>query len=252
VKNKSLYICMIIFAGLTAVKITMPEHAIGMREKILSVIEGDDDYYHMVTALGEKLINGNLGEELMQAFNFLYDKDEKDVTNQAENTVVPEPTVILTDESVIEINEPDAIKSEVLPDNVSVSAPELPFEFCCPVAGIDSSGFGYRTHPVDGEYKFHYGTDFAANSGDEIIAFADGYVYAAGSNNSYGNYLILSHDGGFRTLYAHLSSFETTEGARVSKGELIGRVGQSGIATGPHLHFELLYNDTYINPEHYI
>ena len=61
--------------------------------------------------------------------------------------------------------------------------------------GYDSSGFGYRVHPIQGTVKFHYGTDFAADNGDSVFAFADGYVYAAGESDSYGKYLILTHEG---------------------------------------------------------
>ena len=113
--------------------------------------------------------------------------------------------------------------------------PEIPFEYTSPVDGYDSSGFGYRVHPIQGTVKFHYGTDFAADNGDSVFAFADGYVYAAGESDSYGKYLILTHEGGF-----------------ASRGQTIGRVGQTGNATGPHLHFELFLNDVYINPEYYV
>lgn len=139
-----------------------------------------------------------------------------------------------------------------LPDNVSCDMPEIPFEYTSPVAGYNSSGFGYREHPIDNVIKFHYGTDFAAMSGDEVCAFADGYVYAAGTSDGYGNYLILTHEDGYSTIYGHLSEFIAHEGDMVSKGQVIGLVGSTGKATGPHLHFELLHNDVYINPEYYV
>ena len=77
-------------------------------------------------------------------------------------------------------------------------------------------------------------------------------VYAAGESDSYGKYLILTHEGGFASLYAHLSEFVAHEGDMVERGQTIGRVGQTGNATGPHLHFELFLNDVYINPEYYV
>ena len=139
-----------------------------------------------------------------------------------------------------------------IPANVRTDMPEIPFEYTSPVVGYDSSGFGYRVHPIQGTVKFHYGTDFAADSGDSVSAFADGYVYAAGESDSYGKYLILTHEGGFASLYAHLSEFVAHEGDMVQRGQTIGRVGQTGNATGPHLHFELFLNDVYINPEYYV
>ena len=139
-----------------------------------------------------------------------------------------------------------------IPANVRTDMPEIPFEYTSPVDGYDSSGFGYRVHPIQGTVKFHYGTDFAADNGDSVFAFADGYVYAAGESDSYGKYLILTHEGGFASLYAHLSEFVAHEGDMVERGQMIGRVGQTGNATGPHLHFELFLNDVYINPEYYV
>ena len=139
-----------------------------------------------------------------------------------------------------------------IPANVRTDMPEKPFEYTSPVDGYDSSGFGYRVHPIQGTVKFHYGTDFAADNGDSVFAFADGYVYAAGESDSYGKYLILTHEGGFASLYAHLSEFVAHEGDMVERGQTIGRVGQTGNATGPHLHFELFLNDVYINPEYYV
>jgi len=216
---KRIYICAVLFVFLTSVKYFVPEHSAMIRQSVSALIEGNDDYAGMITAMGRKLYTGELKDELVQAFGR--------IESNMGNTML-------------------------FPENVLTDTQELPFEYCCPVAGTDSSGFGYREHPVEGIVKFHYGTDFAAESGAEILAFADGTVSAAGKNDSYGNYLIIQHRGGYNSLYAHLLDFAVTEGAEVEKGELIGYVGQSGITTGPHLHFELRYNELYINPEYYI
>lgn len=139
-----------------------------------------------------------------------------------------------------------------LPENVSYDPAKLEFDCTSPVSGISSSGFGYREHPILGGVRFHYGTDFAAASGEEIHAFASGVVIQAGLSDSYGNYIILSHPNGFQTLYAHCSSLLAASGDKVSLGDVIALVGDTGQATGPHLHFELTENGVYLNPEYYV
>ncbi|MGI5935223.1 MAG: M23 family metallopeptidase [Oscillospiraceae bacterium] len=139
-----------------------------------------------------------------------------------------------------------------VPENVSYTMPPLPFEYTSPVQGYTSSGFGYRLHPIADSVKFHYGTDFAANQGDDILAFADGVVLATGENETYGLYLIIGHGNGYETLYAHCSRILVSNGESVTKGQKIAYVGQTGETTGPHLHFELMKDGVYLNPEFYL
>lgn len=139
-----------------------------------------------------------------------------------------------------------------LPENVSLEQAILGFDYCSPICGTLTSPFGYREHPVEGEERFHYGVDLAANTGTEIACFADGTVKAVGESSSYGKYCIVDHAGGYSTLYAHCSRIVTSSGATVSKGEKIAEVGETGIATGPHLHFELHKDGVYLNPIYYV
>lgn len=139
-----------------------------------------------------------------------------------------------------------------LPENVSLEQALLGFDYCTPVMGTLSSGFGYREHPVEGEERFHYGIDIAADTGTAIGCFADGTVTAVGDSSSYGKYLIVSHDGGFSTLYAHCSRITASSGQAVREGQTIAEVGETGVATGPHLHFELHQGDRYLNPIYYV
>ena len=83
-------------------------------------------------------------------------------------------------------------------------------------------------------------------------AFADGTVLAAGFDEGYGNYLVLGHGEGWRSLYAHCSAVSVAAGAWVQRGQVIGQVGATGKVTGPHLHFELMQRGVYRNPEYYI
>ena len=139
-----------------------------------------------------------------------------------------------------------------LPEDVSLEQVILDFDYCTPVCGTISSPFGYREHPVEGEERFHYGVDLAADTGTTVSCFADGTVTAVGESSSYGKYCIVTHSGGYTTLYAHCSRITASSGAEVSRGEKIAEVGETGMATGPHLHFELHQNGAYLNPIYYV
>lgn len=145
-----------------------------------------------------------------------------------------------------------SFSDHALPANVSYDIPELPFATVVPVSGYTSSGFGFRMHPIQNTVKFHYGTDFAAGSGTDILAFADGTVLAAGQDAGYGNYIKVDHGNGFVTLYGHCSALLASQGDTVTAGQVIARVGATGQATGPHLHFELIHEGVYLNPEFYL
>src|SRR6185503_332429 len=113
-----------------------------------------------------------------------------------------------------------------------------------------SSNFGGRRHPVLGIFRRHQGTDYAAGSGTPVRAIGDGIVIAAGSRGGYGNVIDVRHTNGIVTRYGHLRGFAkgVRGGARVAMGQTIGFVGMTGLATGPHLHFEVLVNGVARNP----
>lgn len=112
-----------------------------------------------------------------------------------------------------------------------------------------SSYFGYRTDPVYKISKFHSGIDFAAAVGTEVFATGDGEVVSVEQNHwGYGNMITLDHGYGFKTNYAHLSMFAVKKGQKVKRGQVIGYVGNTGKSTGSHLHYEVLKNDTPIDP----
>lgn len=108
-----------------------------------------------------------------------------------------------------------------------------------------SSGFTMRVHPISGLWKKHEGVDFAAPTGTPIRAAGDGTVEFIGQQNGYGNVIILKHWANYSTVYAHMSRFAAGihKGMKVSQGELIGYVGMTGWATGPHLHYEFRVNN---------
>ena len=107
-----------------------------------------------------------------------------------------------------------------------------------------------RRHPILNTIRAHKGTDYAAPSGTPIRATSDGRVTWARRNGSFGNLVIVKHDGGFQTKYAHLSKYANgvRNGKRIRQGDIIGYVGATGGATGPHLHYEFLVNGVHQNP----
>jgi murein DD-endopeptidase MepM/ murein hydrolase activator NlpD len=113
-----------------------------------------------------------------------------------------------------------------------------------------SSGFGMRLHPILGYSKMHRGVDFAAPPGTPIMAASDGVIEQAGWSGAYGNLVVIQHAGAYETAYAHLSHVArgVRPGAPVRQGEVIGFVGATGRATGPHLHFELRVKGEPVNP----
>ena len=117
-----------------------------------------------------------------------------------------------------------------------------------PASGAITSGFGPRVHPIFGSVRAHNGIDINGDTGDPIRAALSGVVITAGSRSGYGNTVVLSHGSGFTTLYAHMSSIGVSVGQEVSSGDTIGAVGSTGWSTGPHLHFEVRYNGSAMNP----
>jgi murein DD-endopeptidase MepM/ murein hydrolase activator NlpD len=113
-----------------------------------------------------------------------------------------------------------------------------------------SSGFSMRVHPISGQWKRHQGVDFAAPTGTPIRASGDGVVDFVGVQNGYGNVIVLKHWSNYSTAYAHMSRFASglRKGAKVNQGEVIGYVGSTGWATGPHLHYEFRVNNQPRNP----
>ena len=112
-----------------------------------------------------------------------------------------------------------------------------------------SSNFGLRRHPVLGYSRMHKGVDFAAPYGTPIHAATDGVVSYAGWHGGHGKYVKLKHNGSIATGYAHMSRFAVKAGQRVSRGQVIGYVGSTGLSTGPHLHYELYKNGAAVNPK---
>lgn len=126
--------------------------------------------------------------------------------------------------------------------------PQSAGRFIYPVNGPVTSPFGYRFHPIRRTTRFHSGVDFGVGSGVPILAADNGVVIHSGWYGGYGNCVILSHSGGYTTLYAHCSRLHVNVGQSVAQGHHISDVGSTGMSTGPHLHFEVRRSGTPVNP----
>lgn len=133
-------------------------------------------------------------------------------------------------------------------DQPSVSA----FTWPCPSSRRVTSDYGPRQSPTAGASSYHKGIDIGASYGADIVAAADGTVVFAGYSNSAGNYVTVSHGGGLYTVYMHCSSLNVSKGQSVSRGQVIAKVGSTGISTGNHLHFGVSLNGSYVNPWNYL
>lgn len=256
--------CGAIFVVLVAAKLLLPGKLEPISQTITGVLEQNMDVQAVFSAVGdiftketdardaldevyqavfapEKIEETGIPEELPDEYAALellrsYRREASDKTQE---TGVSELAYIL-------------YSDENLPENVTLSQEILGFDYCTPVCGTVSSEFGYRDHPTEGAERFHYGVDLAANSGTAVVCFANGTVTAVGESSSYGKYCVVSHENGYSTLYAHCSRITASSGAEVLQGEKIAEVGETGMATGPHLHFELQRDSTYLNPIYYV
>ncbi len=115
-----------------------------------------------------------------------------------------------------------------------------------------ASGFGYRMHPIYKVRKMHWGMDFSAPTGTEIFATGDGVVSkVVNSRRGYGKHVIIDHGFGYETLYAHMSKIDVRRGQKVKRGDIIGLVGNTGISSAPHLHYEVIKDGKKINPANF-
>ena len=121
-----------------------------------------------------------------------------------------------------------------------------------PVSGRITSKFGRRIDPINGKAAYHRGLDIRGRMGSEIRTTADGIVIAQNYDKIRGKYIKIDHDNGFVTKYAHLKKSLVQEGDVVERGQVIGLVGNSGRSTGPHLHYEIHYDNKIVNPTRFV
>lgn len=134
-------------------------------------------------------------------------------------------------------------------EGVNMGKVVIPGDFVLPVSAVNvTSLYGYREHPITGELDFHTGIDFAAEEGTDIVAIKPGIVNEVGKSDTYGNYVSILHDSGLETFYAHCEKIVVKENKRVGMGDVIARVGNTGVSTGYHVHIETRLNGVKVDP----
>jgi len=157
---------------------------------------------------------------------------------------VPTPTV--------SVNRPVTSYAHVAPANPPASKVEESSPLSLQMPGRVSSAYGWRSDPLKGHARFHGGIDLAARYGTSVPAAAGGTVVSAGEQGGYGLTVVVRHENGFESRYAHLASLDVQAGDRVTQGQQVGRVGSTGRSTGPHLHFEVMQAGRRVDPERFV
>lgn len=216
------------------VKFTMPDVAEQYGGRLLHLMGEDTDFAAAFSAAGRAIG----GDDLAGAINDAYVA----VFGAGREVTVPRET----DRNAV------VYGAGTTPEIVNMLQQVLGFDYCTPVTGTITSDFGFRDHPVAGEERFHYGIDLGCEKGTVITAFADGTVTAVAESTELGKYVELTHPDGYTTLYAHCSRINASSGQSVQMGDPIAEAGDTGDATGVHLHFELHHRNIYLNPVYYV
>ncbi|MBR3704700.1 MAG: M23 family metallopeptidase [Oscillospiraceae bacterium] len=262
-----LVICGAVFVLIVALKFLLPQETGSFAQRASHLIGRDADFSEAFAAVG-RAVSGeeSVSHSLQEAFLAVFGSAEVSQAVETDTAAVQSDVqtgdlavqTVNTQEEISEepedIPPPDAsgiYTMQALPENASLEQRNLGFPYTTPVVAALSSPFGWRDHPTEGGNRFHYGIDLAAEKGSEIAAFADGEVFAVGESSTLGQYIILTHAGGYTTLYAHCSEVIVRSGS-VKMGDVIARVGDSGSTTGAHLHFELQNGSLYLNPIYYV
>ncbi len=219
--------------------------------EVAALIHRNTDFKGALTKVGRSVSEG---EPFVETFSILW--TEVFGFEQGEGEVPLEPEFPAAEEAEALSPADPSSEPEESPLAEETAAPleetADPMETVTPVMGVLASGFGFRTHPIDGEWKEHQGVDIQAAAGTPILAYAAGEVDYVGESEAYGLYLQLKHPGDVSTFYAHCQSVCVKPGQRVAAGEQIGEVGESGQTTGPHLHLEMKRGGKRVDPLAYI
>ena len=234
---RQLIVSAVILIAVVAVKLLAPQVLEEHRTRLQGLLGENTDFVAAFSAIGKAVgIEDGIGEALNDAYTAVFGSAEVEnsVESSLENTFAP----VYTEDN--------------LPENVEMMQTVLGFSYTTPLAATLTDKFGYRIHPIDGNQQFHYGLDLEAPEGTVIGSFAEGRVSIVGESSQLGKYVTVVHAGDYTTLYAHCSRITASAGQQVKLGDPIAEVGETGQATGPHLHFELYRDTTYYNPIYYV
>lgn len=216
--------------------------------RVNDLVHETTDFRAAFSQAGQSLSEG---EPFVQTFGVLISgvfgaEEESDTQEDVKNDIV-EPVEEQQTEKI-----PEALPEDSQEEDLQEMSQTGTVEYTVPVIGVVSSGFGERIHPIDGEWKQHNGVDIVAEEKTPILAFASGEVDYIGKSPVYGNYIQLKHADGMCTFYAHCNQLLARRGDKVEQGEVIATVGQTGGATGTHLHFEVKEDGVRVDPQLYL
>lgn len=260
---RQLLACLLLFGVVFLGRAAPAGRLHSLTQSLGALVHSNTDFRAVFTQMGQAVVEGEALETFGGIVSGLFQQDALAPIGGGENgdALIP-PTQELPagegaaqDEPASE-EVPNTPLAEVLPTKAVVATDEptgiVEGETVTPVMGVLTSAFGYRTHPIDQEWKQHAGIDIMATEGTAIRAFSDGVVDYVGQSPAYGNYFQLKHSRGVTTFYAHCSAVLVKAGQRVKVGEEVARVGATGNVTGAHLHLEMKQNGTRIDPAQYV
>ena len=234
-------ISAILLVLVVTVKLAFPTVMDRYRQQVLHLLGEDTDFVEAFASVGRAVSpGGKLGDAVTAVFG----PEKTPAEPEMPDTEPDQESPSAQDGQVV-------YTADNTPDIACMTQQVLGFAYAPPVDGTLTSCFGYREHPVLGGQKFHYGVDIGAESGTAIRAFAAGTVTVVAEASELGKYVVVSHPGGYSSLYAHCSTVTASSGQQVAMGDPIAEVGDSGMTTGPHLHFELMHDSDYLNPAYY-
>lgn len=198
-------------------------------------------------------------EEEQEAVNALIASKEQeikaydaDIHNKSQLVQEYEAEIAAQDAAIAALEQAVAAEKKQLEEASRPKYDGGKFKWPAPSYTRISDDYGNRIHPTLGVQQFHNGVDMASPSGSPILAAYDGEVVAAAYNNSMGNYIMIDHGDGLYTIYMHASALYVSKGAHVARGDQIAAVGSTGRSTGPHLHFSVRLNGSYVSPWNYL
>ncbi len=206
-------------------------------------------FYEIENMFSGELEKNIKAEDVESAFSNIKSYKNKETT-ETETEYVPLEEPSLSAEIIAGGGSDIKVSSkEEIPENVSTDDYNLSQKMILPLKGKVTSEFGTRTHPISGDLRFHAGIDIAAELGTKIYSAFDGEVIYADYDQWNGNFLKIQHDNGIMTVYCHCQKLNVKKGQKIRAGEVIATVGSTGSSTGPHLHFELRFDNISYNPE---
>ncbi|NSW89511.1 MAG: M23 family metallopeptidase [Firmicutes bacterium] len=185
-------------------------------------------------------------------WTLLWNIDINDIYRQINNIIEGEENTGYENNSPMENDNQTKNEKQIQDENSSENSESIELEFILPIEGVVSSYFGERIDPVTNKIKFHSGIDIEGDESSQIKAVEDGEVIEISEHRMYGKYVKIRHLGGIISLYAHCSRILIEEGMKASKGDIIAEVGNTGVSTGTHLHFEVWKDGKPVDPLEFI